>query len=72
MDTLLAKISATVDQSSRAKLGTELDRLMYEQLYGLPVISLSSVWALGPHAAGGFKTVKGSPYAGPLWYLRAQ
>jgi hypothetical protein len=44
--------------------------LLYEELYGLPMILVSSLIAVGPNVAN-FEPMLGSPYAGPLWSLQA-
>ena len=50
--------------TSASELGRQLGDYLDEQLYGLPMILVSSLVATGPNVASlGF--IKGNPYAGP-------
>ncbi|MFV0260499.1 MAG: ABC transporter substrate-binding protein [Acidimicrobiales bacterium] len=70
LDALAEQLDVTVDMDEREKLGVELDTLLYDQLYGLPLILVSSLIGVGPDVAT-FEPMLGSPYAGPLWSLQA-
>lgn len=71
LDGLFSKLSATVDRESQAEIAGDISRKLHETLFGLPVVSLDAVYAVGPKIAS-FKMMDGNPYAGPFYYLRAK
>jgi peptide/nickel transport system substrate-binding protein len=71
VDDLITRISSTVDIDERAALGRELNDLMADELYALPIVLVSSLMAVGPNIES-WDLQRGTPYAGPLWYLRAR
>jgi peptide/nickel transport system substrate-binding protein len=71
MDDLRDRTAAAVEVDDREPLGTELQTLLDEQLYGLPIILVSSLVATGPNVAS-FEPMMSNPYAGPLWGLVAK
>jgi ABC-type transport system substrate-binding protein len=71
MDELRDRVASAVDIEDREPLGAELQDLLDEQLYGLPIILVSSLVASGPNVAS-FEPMQSNPYAGPLWGLVAK
>jgi peptide/nickel transport system substrate-binding protein len=70
MDQLLARIDAAVDVDEREELGREFNEVLHRELYGLPIVLVSSLVAVGPDVAS-FELMRANPHAGPLWQLRA-
>lgn len=70
LDALVAQIDQAVDMDERAALGRQMSDMLYEELFGLPMILVSSLIAVGPNVAN-FEPMRGSPYAGPVWSLQA-
>jgi ABC-type transport system substrate-binding protein len=71
VDALRDELAATVDIEGRAPLGAELQTTLDENLYGLPIILVSSLVAVGPDVAS-FEPMESNPYAGPIWGLVAK
>ncbi len=71
LDDLVAQLNAELDADKRAMLGRTMGDYIDEQLWGLPMILVSSLVATGPNVESlGF--VKGNPYAGPTSWLIAK
>ncbi|TCB95480.1 ABC transporter substrate-binding protein [Micromonospora zingiberis] len=70
LDELFAKLSSTVKRDDQAAIAGEISRKLHATLFGLPVVSLDAVYAIGPKVAD-WKVMDGNPYPGPFWYLRA-
>jgi peptide/nickel transport system substrate-binding protein len=70
-DDLVAQINSETDKDKRTALGRQFADLLNKQLWGLPVVLISSLAITGPNVAS-FETIKGCPYAGPLYWLRAK
>ena len=63
-------MNAELDPDGRTTLGRGYGDYLDEQLYGLPMITVSSLVATGANVASlGF--VKGNPYAGPTSWIIA-
>ena len=60
-----------LDADKRAALGRQVGDYLDEQLYGLPIILVSSLVATGPNIES-FGFVKGNPYAGPTSWIIAK
>jgi peptide/nickel transport system substrate-binding protein len=71
VDALRDELAATVDIEDREPLGAELQTTLDENQYGLPVILVSSLVAVGPNVAS-FEPMESNPYAGPIWGLVAK
>lgn len=71
LDALFDQMSSTTDLSHRDALAGDISRGLYSSLYGLPVVSLDAVYAIGPNVTR-FEAMDGNPYAGPFWYLRSK
>jgi peptide/nickel transport system substrate-binding protein len=71
VDALRDELAATVDIEDRAPRGAELQTTLDENLYGLPIILVSSLVAVGPDVAS-FQPMESNPYAGPIWGLVAK
>ncbi|GGM61981.1 ABC transporter substrate-binding protein [Dactylosporangium sucinum] len=71
LDGMFARLSSTVKRDDQAKIAGEISRKLHETLYGLPVVSLDAVYAVGPKVAA-WKLMEGNPYPGPFWYLDAK
>lgn len=71
IDALRDEIAAAVLPEDREPLGTELQQLLDENQYALPIIMVSSLVAVGPNIAS-FEPMESNPYAGPLWGLVAK
>ncbi|MDQ1423856.1 MAG: peptide/nickel transport system substrate-binding protein [Acidimicrobiaceae bacterium] len=71
VDDLVAQLNGELDADKRAVLGKQLGDYLDQQMYGLPIILVSSLVATGPNIASlGF--VKGNPYAGPTSWVIAK
>jgi peptide/nickel transport system substrate-binding protein len=70
LDALVAELDQAVNLEERAAIGRQFSDILYEELYGLPMILVSSLIAVGPNVAN-FEPMLGSPYAGPVWSLQA-
>jgi len=70
VDKLFAQMSAAVDPAEKAAAGKKLSKSLYDNLWGLPVMTVDAVYAVDSKIAD-FKMMNGNPYAGPFWYLRA-
>lgn len=69
LDALAAEINETTDVAGREELGRQLSDLLNEQLWGLPVLTVSSLSVTGPNVAS-WTTITGCPYVSVAW-LRA-
>jgi peptide/nickel transport system substrate-binding protein len=71
IDDWVAQLNGELDADKRAALGRQMGDYLDEQLYGLPIILVSSLVATGPNVESlGF--IKGNPYAGPTSWLIAK
>jgi peptide/nickel transport system substrate-binding protein len=71
IDGLVDQLNVELDADKRAALGRQLGDYLDEQMFGLPIILVSSLVATGPNVESlGF--VKGNPYAGPTSWLIAK
>jgi ABC-type transport system substrate-binding protein len=71
IDGLVDQLNVELDAAKRASLGRELGDYLDQQLYGLPMILVSSLVATGPNVVSlGF--IKGNPYAGPTSWIIAK
>jgi peptide/nickel transport system substrate-binding protein len=71
LDGFIDQLNAELDADARATLGRAYGDYLDEQLYGLPMITVSSLVATGVNVASiGF--VKGNPYAGPTSWIIAK
>ncbi len=71
VDDWVAQLNGELDADKRAAIGREMGDYLDEQLYGLPIILVSSLVATGPNVESlGF--VKGNPYAGPTSWIIAK
>jgi len=71
LDDLVAQLNAAVDSDKRATLGREQADYLDDQLWGLPMILVSSLVATGPNIET-FGFVQANPYAGPTQYWVAK
>jgi peptide/nickel transport system substrate-binding protein len=71
MDDIVAQINSETDKDKRTALGRQYADLLNTELYGLPLLTASSLQVTGPNVAS-FETMKGCPYAGPLYWLQAK
>jgi ABC-type transport system substrate-binding protein len=71
IDGIVDQLNAELDADKRETLGRELGTYLDEQMFGLPMILVSSLVATGPNVESlGF--IKGNPYAGPTSWLIAK
>jgi len=71
LDSFTDQLNAELDADKRAAIGRQLGDYLDEQLYGLPMILVSSLVATGPNIESlGF--VKANPYAGPTTWTIAK
>ncbi|MGF1598353.1 MAG: ABC transporter substrate-binding protein [Acidimicrobiales bacterium] len=70
LEDIVARINAETDATARQQLGRELADYLDEQLYGLPLVVVSSLVAVGPNVAE-FAQIRANPYAGPTSYIVA-
>jgi peptide/nickel transport system substrate-binding protein len=71
LDDLVAQINGELDPDKRAALGRIQADYLDDQLYGLPMILVSSLVATGPNI-GTFGFVQANPYAGPSTFWVAK
>lgn len=71
LETLVDQINVEVDAAKRQALGRELADYLDEQLFGLPIVLVSSLVATGPNVAE-FGQIAANPYAGPTSYIVAK
>ena len=64
-------MGATTDETTRATLAGQMGSILYNQLYGLPMVDLDEVHAIGPHVAS-WELLAGNPYPGPFWRMEAK
>ncbi|MFV0309794.1 MAG: ABC transporter substrate-binding protein, partial [Desertimonas sp.] len=69
LDALAADIVQETDADAREELGRQLADLLNAQLYGLPLLTVSSLSVTGRNVAS-WTTITGCPYASVAW-LRA-
>lgn len=70
-DNLLDKALATMEKTEREEYGRQLNALMRETLYVLPMVRFDNIMAIGPRVAE-FKPKVATPIAEPFWYLKAK
>jgi len=70
-DNLLDKALATMDENEREEYGRQLNKLMLETLYVLPMVRFDNIMAIGPRVAE-FRPKVATPIAEPFWYLKAK
>ncbi|WP_283095313.1 ABC transporter substrate-binding protein [Nocardioides alcanivorans] len=70
-DDVLDKALATMDDGEREEYGRQLNELMRETLYVLPMVRFDNVMAIGPRVAE-FRPKVATPIAEPFWYLEAE
>jgi peptide/nickel transport system substrate-binding protein len=70
LDTLVRRLSATLDASERGDAGQAVADDVAKHSYALPLVELNGAIAIGPKVRS-WKQQTSSPYAGPWWYLRA-
>lgn len=70
-DELFTKLATTVDLKQREALGRQLSDYVYDELPGLPLVSATTIYGVGPKVAE-WQLMQANPYAGPFWYLRAK
>lgn len=71
LEGIVAGINSEVDAAKRQALGRELADYLDEQLFGLPIVLVSSLVATGPNVAE-FAQISANPYAGPTSYIVAK
>ncbi len=71
LDDLVNEINEEMDQGGRAILGRQLQELLDTNLWGLPLVTVSSLVALGPNVAK-FESMESNSYAGPLYWVVAK
>jgi peptide/nickel transport system substrate-binding protein len=71
IDGLVDQLNGELDAAKRAALGRELGDYIDQQLFGLPIVLVSSLVATGPNIAS-FGFVKANPYAGPTSWIIAK
>ena len=71
IDGIVDQLNGELDADKRATLGRQLGDYLDEQMFGLPMILVSSLVATGPNIESlGF--IKGNPYAGPTGWIIAK
>ena len=70
LDALTLEIGQEVDTDKRTELGAQLSDLLNEQLWGMPLVLVSSLAITGQNVAD-WTLIKGCPYASVAW-LRAK
>lgn len=71
LEDLVARINAEPDADARAALGRELADYLDDQLFGLPLVTVSSLVGVGPNIEV-FEQIRANPYAGPTSYIIAK
>ncbi len=71
LDALVDQINVETDFDKRTALGRQQADYLDEQLYGLPIITTSSLVAVGPNVTA-FGFIKSNPYAGPTSWIIAK
>ena len=71
LDAIITQMRASTDQAKRISLSGQMGSILYNQLYGLPMVDLDTVNAIGPHVAS-WQLMAGNPYPGPYWRMEAK
>ncbi|WP_166741610.1 ABC transporter substrate-binding protein [Cumulibacter soli] len=71
LDKVFAELNQQVDPDKILPIATEIRETVDAQHYGLPMVNVDTVHAVGPNVAQ-WTTLKGNPYAGPFWYINAK
>jgi peptide/nickel transport system substrate-binding protein len=71
LDGFTDQLNQELDATKRATIGRQLADYLDQQLYGLPIIEVSSLVATGPNIAD-FGFVQANPYAGPTSWIIAK
>jgi peptide/nickel transport system substrate-binding protein len=71
IDDWVAQLNNELDADKRAAIGRQAADYLDQQLYGLPMILVSSLVAVGPNVQS-FGYVKANPYAGPTSWIVAK
>jgi peptide/nickel transport system substrate-binding protein len=71
LDTIINQMRASTDVAVRTSLAGQMGSILYNQLYGLPMVDLDEVHAIGPHVAS-WQLMAGNPYPGPFWRMEAK
>jgi ABC-type transport system substrate-binding protein len=71
LDALATQINQATDLTKRTALGRQLSDLLSTQLWGMPMITVSSLAVTGPNVDS-WTQMAGCPYCGPLYWLRAK
>jgi peptide/nickel transport system substrate-binding protein len=71
VDGIIAQLNVETNADNRATLGRQLGDYLDQQMFGLPMILVSTLMATGPNVAS-FGLVKGNPYAGPTSWIIAK
>jgi ABC-type transport system substrate-binding protein len=71
IDDWVAQLNNELDADKRAAIGRQAADYLDQQLYGLPMILVSSLVAVGPNVQS-FGFVKANPYAGPTSWIIAK
>jgi peptide/nickel transport system substrate-binding protein len=66
LDALSDQINQAVDKDKRTQLGHDLSDMLNEQMWGVPLVSISSLCVTGPNVAS-WTLLKGCPYANVSW-----
>jgi ABC-type transport system substrate-binding protein len=71
LDGFTEQLNQELDPNKRAVIGRQLADYLDQQLYGLPIIEVSSLVAVGPNVAS-FGYIQANPYAGPTSWIIAK
>lgn len=71
IDEMFATMTGTVDPAERAAMGEELGDMLYEELWSLPMVLVSTLHAVGPDVEE-WSLMDGNPYAFPMQTLIAR
>jgi len=71
IDDLVDQINAEMDATKRAALGRQAVDYLDDQLFGLPIVTVSSLVVSGPNVVS-FATIEANPYAGPTSWIVAK
>jgi peptide/nickel transport system substrate-binding protein len=71
MDKVFDQIAAATSQESKAAVAKQMSDMLYNNLWGLPIVSVDSIHAIGPHVDS-WQLMRGNPYSGPFWKLEAK
>ncbi len=70
LDAIGDEVNNALDVDKRAALGRAFNDKLNQEMIALPIVLLNSLIAVGPNVAD-FVPMKGSPYPGPVWSLKA-